>query len=512
MELYKGLLLLHIAAGTVALLCGAAALMAVKGRKGHKQTGTVYNYCMYVVGVSALVMTTLKFNPFLLSISVFTLYLTFSGMRAMQYWREGRPTLTFRGKLPYILAAGTALFMILYPVALMVIARTAFVPVLSIFGGIMLVLSIKDLQVLGDETTTGKQNRIWLMQHIGKMSGSYIAAITAFLVNNVSIRPSWIIWILPTVVGTVLTTMAARKWNKRLTKPKNLKRAAIPGIMITVVFAAPTHAAQQVRGVVCNEKGQSVAYANVGIPNSPLGTMTNEYGAFVLFLPDTLQHDTIKVSCVGYSTVKETVSSLKQRKTDTITLRQTTTGLETITIVAGREKQLKRGVARKHTLMTNNFAISNRPRQNLGAAIGELMRVQGQPTRIKGVHLFIDRNNFDSVLLKVSFCNITNGLPGDCINTENILLQITESRKGWVYLDVSKFNLVTDRNFVVTAEWADHSKKGSFLSIPICMPVPGKVHYYRFGSQGAWKRYTGMATSFYLDLERVSTQPKKHAI
>lgn len=512
MELYKGLLLLHIAAGTVALLCGAAALMAVKGRKGHKQTGQVYNYCMYVVGLSALVMTILRFNPFLLSISVFTLYLTFSGMRAMQYWREGRATLTLREKLPYLLAAATALFMILYPIALMVMARSAFVPVLSVFGGIMLVLSLKDLQLIADETTTGKQNRIWLMQHIGKMSGSYIAAITAFLVNNVSIKPSWIVWILPTVVGTVLTTLATRKWSKRLAKSRKIKVAAIPGIMITVVFAVPTHAAQQVRGVVCNEKGQAVAYANVGIQYSTLGTMTDERGAFVLFLPDAMQHDTIKVSCVGYSTVMETVASLKQRKTDTIILRQTTTGLETVTIVAGEDKKMKRGVARKHTLMTNNFAISNRPRQNLGAAIGELMRVQGQATRVKGVHLFIDRNNFDSVLLKVSFCKIVNGVPGECFNTENILWQITKSKTGWIYLDVSKYNLVSDRNFAAIVEWADHSTRGTFLSVPICMPVPGKVHYYRFGSQGIWKRYPGMATSFYLDLERVSTQPQNHAI
>lgn len=505
MELYKGLLLLHIAAGTVALLCGAAALMAVKGRKGHSRTGSVYNYCMYIVGISALVMTTIKFNPFLLSISVFTLYLSFSGMRAMQYWRLGRPSITLHSKLPYLTAVATALFMILYPFVKMAIANTAFVPVLSIFGSIMLVLSVRDLQLLADKNTTGKHNRVWLMQHIGKMSGSYIAAVTAFLVNNISLKPAWIVWILPTVVGSVLTTMAARKWNRKLTKPGRVKPAAATGFVVPAIFALQANAAQVVRGVICDEKGNAVAYANVGIQNSPLGTMTNEHGAFVLFLPDSMQTDTVKMSCVGYSTLKETVAMFVQHKNDTITLSQTATGLESVTITAASDHKLKRGIARKHTLMTNNFAISNRPRQNLGAAIGELMRVQGRGTRIKGVHLFIDRNNFDTVLLKISFCITTKGMPGECINDRNILWQITGSQTGWVYLDLSKFDLVSDRNFVAVAEWADHSKKGTFLSIPICMPVPGKVHYYRFGSQGNWKRYPGMATSFYLDLERVST-------
>jgi uncharacterized membrane protein len=297
MELYKGLLLLHIAAGTVALLSGAAALMAVKGRKGHKQTGTVYNYCMYIVGISALVMTTMKFNPFLLSISVFTLYLSFSGMRAMQYWRVGRQSLTLRGKLPYLLAVITALFMILYPFIQMAIANTAFVPVLSIFGSIMLILSVRDLQLLADENTTGKQNRVWLMQHIGKMSGSYIAAATAFLVNNVSLKPAWIVWILPTVVGSVLTTIASRKWSKRLAKPRKVRPATVLGFVVPAIFAIPTQAAQQLRGVICDEKGYAVAYANAGIQNSHLGTMSNDHGEFVLFLPDNMQTDTIKVSC-----------------------------------------------------------------------------------------------------------------------------------------------------------------------------------------------------------------------
>jgi uncharacterized membrane protein len=297
MELYKGLLLLHIAAGTVALLSGAAALMAVKGRKGHKQTGTVYNYCMYIVGISALVMTTMKFNPFLLSISVFTLYLSFSGMRAMQYWRVGRQSLTLRGKLPYLLAVITALFMILYPFIQMAIANTAFVPVLSIFGSIMLILSVRDLQLLADENTTGKQNRVWLMQHIGKMSGSYIAAATAFLVNNVSLKPAWIVWILPTVVGSVLTTIASRKWSKRLAKPRKVRPAAALGFIVPAIFAIPTQAAQQLRGVICDEKGYAVAYANAGIQNSHPGTMSNDHGEFVVFLPDTMQTDTIKVNC-----------------------------------------------------------------------------------------------------------------------------------------------------------------------------------------------------------------------
>jgi ABC-type enterochelin transport system permease subunit len=43
-----------------------------------------------------------------------------------------------------------------------------------------------------------------MRDHIGKMSGSYIAAITAFLVNNVDFLPPLVVWLSPTILGTMV--------------------------------------------------------------------------------------------------------------------------------------------------------------------------------------------------------------------------------------------------------------------------------------------------------------------
>jgi hypothetical protein len=49
------------------------------------------------------------------------------------------------------------------------------------------------------------------------MCGAYIASLTAFLVVNVKILPSLIVWLLPTMVITPLIFI----WSKKLITQKN---------------------------------------------------------------------------------------------------------------------------------------------------------------------------------------------------------------------------------------------------------------------------------------------------
>jgi len=46
--------------------------------------------------------------------------------------------------------------------------------------------------------------------HIGKISGGYIAAFTAFLITN-QVLPSIVGWLLPTVLGSVFIAYWLRK-------------------------------------------------------------------------------------------------------------------------------------------------------------------------------------------------------------------------------------------------------------------------------------------------------------
>lgn len=70
--LFKTLLLLHIAAGTVTLVSGPVSMMNRKGGKQHRLTGKVFFYAMMLVTVTAIAMALLPghHSPFLLIIGV----------------------------------------------------------------------------------------------------------------------------------------------------------------------------------------------------------------------------------------------------------------------------------------------------------------------------------------------------------------------------------------------------------------------------------------------------------
>ncbi|HOD89304.1 MAG TPA: carboxypeptidase-like regulatory domain-containing protein [Bacteroidales bacterium] len=57
------------------------------------------------------------------------------------------------------------------------------------------------------------------------------------------------------------------------------------------------------------DTGERLQYANISLLNSPVGTMTNENGEFVLYLNKTNLKDTLLISFLGYSNLKIPVDS-----------------------------------------------------------------------------------------------------------------------------------------------------------------------------------------------------------
>jgi ABC-type enterochelin transport system permease subunit len=76
-----------------------------------------------------------------------------------------------------------------------------------------ILLSFNDLRYffkIHQNTITSKD---WLTRHIGLMMGSFIGAVTAFLVVNIRLfQPAWLIWFAPTFILVPVMLFWTRKY------------------------------------------------------------------------------------------------------------------------------------------------------------------------------------------------------------------------------------------------------------------------------------------------------------
>ena len=215
--LFQSILIIHIVAGFLALLFGAMAIASRKGQKNHLKSGNWYVLMMYAVGTSAILMTQLKSNPFLFTVGIFTLYMTYTGQRSIFYYRLRE---AYRIGWKDIVPTGIGLLvsagMVVQPIYQMLKTNTFSVSVMAVFGAILMGFAIRDVRMILKNPSFQPNNKTWLVKHIGLMGGAYIATLTAFLVTNVNFTPGWIIWLAPTLVGSILISRASRAWHKKL--------------------------------------------------------------------------------------------------------------------------------------------------------------------------------------------------------------------------------------------------------------------------------------------------------
>ena len=90
--------------------------------------------------------------------------------------------------------------------------------ILIVFGALLTLFIVKDIrrQFINDEDRKllAKEK---IIDHLGRMSGTYIATFTAFLVVNINfVKPGWIVWLLPTAIGVPIIVYHTNQWRKKL--------------------------------------------------------------------------------------------------------------------------------------------------------------------------------------------------------------------------------------------------------------------------------------------------------
>lgn len=185
----------HILAGSLALVAGPGAMLTRKGALAHRRWGKLYFWAMAAIFVSGLAMSLMHGLTFLFMVGVFSFYLSFSGYRALYARKPGLSA----SSMDYA-AAACAMFAAFGLLVWAAGQTLDWRMVASVFGGILGILVLADFYHFARPSS---DRMAWRYVHMIRMLAAYIATATAFMVVNLSSLPPLVIWLAPTLAGSI---------------------------------------------------------------------------------------------------------------------------------------------------------------------------------------------------------------------------------------------------------------------------------------------------------------------
>ncbi len=215
---FIGIKILHIAVGTLALLSGLLAIIFRNKVKTHKPFGKIYFWCMTVIFFSSIYMSVVRENIFLFCVAFFTYYACITAYRSLKLKK------LHLDQNPHWFDWVIEVFFGLMNIGFVVFAILLLMGPNTAFGIISLVFGL--LGVRGNYLTIMRFRKklvyknYWLLAHIGGMLGSYIGAITAFVVNNSRIipLPNILLWLGPAAFLIPLIIFEVKKHQNKAGK------------------------------------------------------------------------------------------------------------------------------------------------------------------------------------------------------------------------------------------------------------------------------------------------------
>lgn len=218
---------LHIASGTLALFVAPLAMAVHKGGDWHRRWGKTFFWSMAVVCATAIALGLLHPKSFWLAlVAVFSFHLTASGYRSLylkklhQGQRPARIDLVLHG-VAGVVNGGLLIWGLSH---LLLHDRSTPAILFTVFGLIGMAMVIGGLRRFYKRQ---HDKREWLFGHMTGFLGGYIATVSAFsAVNLTMIKPTWLQWLWPTLVGTPIIFLWQAYYRRQFAKGKRVREMA----------------------------------------------------------------------------------------------------------------------------------------------------------------------------------------------------------------------------------------------------------------------------------------------
>jgi hypothetical protein len=249
--------------------------------------------------------------------------------------------------------------------------------------------------------------------------------------------------------------------------------------------------------IIDSNTKEPLAYVNIGIIERGLGTVSDRNGYFKIHLDEKYDEDTLRFSMIGYHNQDIKITDFKNKFSDssTIALVQKIIELPEITI---RKKNFKRRTLGRST--KNYSSRVGFVNNQLGSELGAIIKVKEVPAYVESINTYIVESTYDTLRFRVNFYDLKDGMPNNIIQKENIFFTTT-LKKGWLYVDLTKYDIVLKEDFCVTLEWLEDLGNGK-LTFALLFKKPDITgHIIRHSSQDKWTVRRNSTLDFRVDVQ-----------
>jgi hypothetical protein len=243
--------------------------------------------------------------------------------------------------------------------------------------------------------------------------------------------------------------------------------------------------------VVDDSTGKPIPYANVGIADKGVGTVSDEEGNFKLVIPQRMEHLHLSFSHLSYETKKVEISDKK-----VVRLKPSTVQLSSV-VVEGSAPVI----------------IGHTPRGNevkgffttkaLGTEGGTLIR-NIDPAHLKTFNFHVQKVTFKKLLFRLNFYEAKRNRPGRKLNEREIIFEIPGGYEGVLGVPLEAHNIKVNGSFICTIELIKLEGSGSgedefYFS---AFQEKDRYTYRRYTSFAKWERFKDVGICFWLEVKK----------
>lgn len=263
-------------------------------------------------------------------------------------------------------------------------------------------------------------------------------------------------------------------------------------------------------GVIVDAETQKpLAYASVGILEEPLGTLTNEQGAFTLTIPAAYPNKPVRISAIGYEpkevALQELTDAATIHKKIEISLQAKPVQLSEVKVKATQWKKKKLGgSAGPNTFFHHTFTAYQRPiQESLGREVGVIIPNGNKQTFLSKLNFCLSNNQFEELKFRVNLYAVKDGQPAESLSSQEILTSVKNLKKGWVQVDLEPYNLYVSQDFVIALEWVDATPRTAPKSLTLAAMLPGfHTTFYKNASQAKWAKMSAVGVGLNVEVQR----------